>query len=222
MMIADALATTMGNMSDLFNALAEDDEKMNKYAKALAMSQIILSAAVGMAQAVVAAINAGKDTGLGAAIAIPLFVVEFMGIVAGVIAQAKQTLSSATSTKPKFAEGGLVGSRVTTKKDDRIDAKLSEGEYVISAPVVKKVGIDFLDYINFGKLVGRRRKTAYAEGGAVSIPMSAIEKTQTITTEDLRDAMKDAVADIQPVVSVKEITTKQNRVKVKEKLATAR
>lgn len=220
--IADALATTMGNMSDLFNTLAEDDAKMNQYAKALAMSQIIISAAVATAQAVQAAINFGKDTGLGAAVAIPLALVEFIGIITSTIAQAKQTLSQATSTRPKFAEGGLVGGRVTTKKDDRIDAKLSEGEYVISAPIVKKVGVDFLDYLNFGKLVGRRRKTAYAEGGAVSIPMSAIEKTQTITTEDLRDAMKDAVAEIQPVVSVKEITNKQNRVRVKENLATAR
>lgn len=226
MIIADALATSMGNMSDLFNTLAEDDEKMNKYAKELAMGQIILSAAVATAQAVVAAINAGKDTGLGAAIAIPLFVVEFLGIVAGVIAQAKATLKQANSSKPKFAEGGLVGTRTTTKKDDKVDAKLSEGEYVIKSEVVSKLGVPFFDFLNYGRKVTHSSKSAYAEGGVVSsnIPQSVIQQTQSqFNMEDFKDAITDAISEMpNPEVSVKEITTVQKRVKAKERLSKAK
>lgn len=219
MLIADALSSAMGNMADLFSTLAEDDEKMNQYAKELAMGQIILSAAVATAQAVVAAINAGKDTGLGAAIAIPMFLVEFMGIVASVISQAKQTLSSATSTKPKFAEGGLVGTRTTRKKDDKIDAKLSEGEYVIKSEVVDRYGVKFFDFLNYGRRVSHSSKTSYAEGGQV-VPQSVIQKTQTFSMDDFKEAMVEAISEMpNPVVSVKEITNTQKRVSVKESIS---
>lgn len=223
MTIANALSTTMGNMSDLFTALAEDDEKMNKYSKELAMGQIILSAAVATAQAVVAAINAGKDTGLGAAITIPLFLVEFMGIVASTIAQAKSTLSSATSSRPRFAEGGLVGTRTTRKKDDKINARLSEGEYVIKSEIVDKYGVPFFDYINYGHKVAHSAKYSFANGGVVtqSIPQSVIQQTTTaFNMEDFKEAMVEALEEMpNPIVSVKEVTTVQKRVAVKESIS---
>lgn len=220
MAIASALSTSMSNMSELFNTLAEDDEKMNKYAKELAMGQIILAAAVATAQAVVAAINAGKDTGLGAAVTIPLFLVEFMGIVAGVITQAKQTLSTANASKPRFAEGGLVGTRTTNKTDDKIDAKLSEGEYVIKSKVVEKYGVKFFDLLNYGRSVTHSPKTAYAEGGTVA-PMSVIHKVDNaFTMEDFKTAMAEALEEMPaPQVAVTEINRVQKRVQVKEEIA---
>lgn len=225
--IADALAATMGNMSDLFNALAEDDEKMNDYSKALAMGQIILSSAVATAQAVVAAINFGSQTGLGAAVAIPLALVEFLGIVAGVIAQAKSILKTSNNTsKPKFAEGGLVGTRTTNKTDDKIDAKLSEGEYVIKSKVVEKYGVEFFDYLNYGRKVTHSQKTSYADGGVVSqIPQNIIQQTeqQSFSMDEFRNAITDAISEMpSPVVSVKEVTNVQKRVKVKENLSKAK
>lgn len=226
--IASALASSMGNMADMMNTLAENDDKMQKYSKQLAMGQIILSAAVATAQAVVAAINAGKNTGLGAVVTIPLFLAEFMGIVAGVIAQAKQTLSSATASKPRFAEGGLVGTRTTTKKDDKIDAKLTEGEYVIKSEIVQKLGVPFFDYINYGKKITHTPKTTYAEGGKVVaqqqiIPQNIIRQTeqQSFDMEEFRTAITDAISEMpNPVVSVKEISTAQKRVKMKETIST--
>lgn len=220
MTIANALSASMSNMSELFSTLAEDDEKMNKYAKELAMGQIIIAAAVATAQAVVAAINAGKDTGLGAAITIPLFLVEFMGIVAGVITQAKQTLSTANASKPRFAEGGLVGTRTTNKTDDKIDAKLSEGEYVIKSKVVEKYGVKFFDLLNYGRSVTHSPKTAYAEGGTVA-PMSVIHKVDNaFTMEDFKTAMAEALEEMpNPVVAVSEINKVQHRVNVKEGIA---
>lgn len=224
--IADALNNVAANFQSLFETLAEDNESYSDFATAMAMMQILVSSAISIASAIQGATEAAAATGPAAPFTLAAYIVEMVAIVAGGIASAVSVLKKAKeakASKPKFAEGGLVGNRTTTKKDDKIDAKLSEGEYVITAPVVKKVGVDFLDMLNFGKLMGRRRMTAFADGGAVTaIPRTAIEKTQTITTEDLRDAMRDAVMDIQPVVSVKEITTKQNRVRVKEKLATAR
>lgn len=227
MEIASALSSSMGNMADMMNTLAEDNEKMNEYAKALALGQIIISSAVATAQAVVAAINFGKDTGLGAAVAIPLALVEFMGIIAGVIAQAKQTLSTATASKPRFAEGGLVGTRTTNKTDDKIDAKLSEGEYVIKSKVVEKYGVQFFDYLNYGRKVTHSNKTSFAEGGAVSskIPQNVIQQSeqQTFNMDEFRNAISDAISEMPtPVVSVKEISNAQKRVQIKETIATSK
>ena len=221
MMIAQSLNSAMQGMTDLFNVMAEDNAEMQKYSKELAMGQIILSAAIATAQAVVAAINAGKDTGIGAAIAIPLFLLEFTGIVAGVIAQAKSTLSQAGGTsKPKFATGGIVGNGKKFTSSDQIDAKLSEGEYVIQSKIVKKYGVDFFDNLNETP----KRKIAgvplrFATGGSVpSLQTMQYVESQMDYTQ-MEAMFTNVVEKIQPVVSVQEITTKQNRVKIKQDAA---
>lgn len=221
MMIAQSLNSAMQGMTELFNVMAEDNAEMQRYSKELAMGQIVLSAAIATAQAVVAAINAGKDTGIGAAIAIPLFLLEFTGIVAGVIAQAKSTLSQAGGThKPKFATGGLVGNKTTTKRDDKISAQLSEGEYVIQSKIVKKYGVEFFDHLNetpYKKLSGVPAK--FATGGTVP-SMTTIQMAQSqIDYSQMKDMFTEVVQEIQPVVSVREINSVQNRVNVKEQTA---
>ena len=118
--------------------MAESDEKYNKYAKALAMTQILINTATSISSAVQAAVNAGGFTGPAAPITIPTFIAELVGIVGSSIASAMSILKRAeTPSKPKFAEGGLVGNRTTTRTDDTVNARLSEGEYVIQSKVVK-------------------------------------------------------------------------------------
>ncbi len=72
-----------------------------------------------------------------------------------------------------FAQGGYV-SGPGTKTSDSIPAMLSNGEYVIRASSVSKVGQEFLDLINQGKIStlaggGKAKKVKkYADGGPVA------------------------------------------------------
>lgn len=196
--IANAISGTLGNLSDMFSTLAENNAQMTKFSKAMAMGQIVISSAVAMAQAVVTAINAGKDTGLGAVVTVPLVLAEMLGIVGSMIAQAKRTLASSEEpNKPKFADGGLV-TGPGTGTSDSIDAKLSNGEYVLNARAVQRVGAENLDAINYR---GASLQTLQTADGNIEL---------------MKAAFKEVVSEIQPVVSVKEITNKQNRVRVKE------
>lgn len=217
--IMESMNSILGSFQSLFETMAESDEKYADYATAMAMMQILVSTAISIANAIQGATAAGAATGVAAPFTTPAFIIEMVAIVAGAVASAVSTLQKAKqskASKPKFAEGGLVGGRVTRKKDDRIDAKLSEGEYVISAPVVSSIGVKFLDWLNFGHFMGRRPRTAYAEGGAVSIPQSAIRQTETVGVEEMKAAMAEAVSEVTVVADVREITRVQNRIHTKQ------
>lgn len=220
--IMESLNGILGSFQSLFETMAESDEKYADYATAMAMMQILVSTAISIANAIQGATAAGAATGIAAPFTTPAFITEMVAIVAGAVANAVGILKQAQqqkASKPKFADGGLVGNRTTRKTDDRIDAKLSEGEYVISAPVVSRIGVRFLDWLNFGQYMGRRPKTAYAEGGAVSIPRDAIRRTETIGVEEMRAAMAEAVAEVTVVADVREITRVQNRIQTKQAIS---
>lgn len=149
--IMESLNGILGSFQSLFETMAESDEKYADYATAMAMMQILVSTAISIANAIQGATAAGAATGIAAPFTTPAFITEMVAIVAGAVANAVGILNQARqqkASKPKFSEGGLVGKRTTRKKDDKIDAKLTEGEYVISAPVVDKLGVKFFDWIN--------------------------------------------------------------------------
>ena len=155
--IMSSLNSILGSFQSLFETMAESDEKYADYATAMAMMQILVSTAISIANAIQGATAAGAATGVAAPFTTPAFIIEMVAIVAGAVASAVGILTKAKqqkASKPKFSEGGLVGKRTTRKKDDQIDAKLTEGEYVISAPVVDKLGVKFFDWIN-----GNKRKS---------------------------------------------------------------
>lgn len=81
-----------------------------------------------------------------------------------------------------FAEGGYV-SGAGTSTSDSIPARLSNGEYVIKASVVKNLGVDFLDRLNNPsssfKGSGRLPKFRYAEGGYVEAPSTVETQSST-------------------------------------------
>lgn len=70
------------------------------------------------------------------------------------------SLEAATGGLAKFAFGGMNGFVSSGAKDgsrkDNILARLSNGEYVIQAPMVKKIGKDVLDYINATGILPKR------------------------------------------------------------------
>jgi TP901 family phage tail tape measure protein len=81
---------------------------------------------------------------------------------------------------PGIATGGYV-TGPGTGTSDSIAARLSNGEYVINAESVKRVGVGFLDKVNSGKA------DAYAGGGLVSAPSVPVAPTwraapQVVTT----------------------------------------
>ena len=202
--------------SSLFNTMAEGDEDMQKYANALALTDIMVSMAQGIAAAVAEGMKMGWPA---AAIMIPVGIATVVSGIASAIALFKK--NDNVKSAPKFAGGGLVGNKTTRRKDDTVDAKLTLGEYVIPAPVVDDLGVDFFDKLTKSKAKDiRSGSLRFAEGGIVKPKLPEVSAmTDTFDWDMMREVMADAVSEIQPVVSVKEITNKQNRVRVKESIA---
>lgn len=226
--VMGAMNQVVGSIGDVFTTLAESDEKYEGWALAMAELQILISTAISIAQAIQGAITAAAQTGIAAPFTTPVFIAEMVGIVVGAIASATTTLLKAKQSKqsaPKFAEGGLVGNKTTRRKDDTVNAKLTLGEYVIPAEVVSDLGVGFFDQI-----IGKKGKklpkignfqTHFASGGLVNVPNTQnIMQNFEFDYDMLREVVSEALVDMPaPVVSVKEITTTQNRVKTKETLS---
>ncbi len=221
--IMSAMNSIAGSMQGLFETMAESDEKYADYATAMAMMQILVSTAISIANAIQGATAAGAATGVAAPFTTPAFIAEMIAIVVGGITSATATLLKAKQQKqsaPKFAEGGQVRGKGTGTSDS-IDAKLSNGEYVIKEKVVKEYGVDFFDRINFGNRLPFLDGIHFAQGGYVQ----SVLQTPNFTTENtfdydlFKDMMSEAVSEVQPVVSVREISSMQNRVALKERIA---
>ena len=111
-------------------------------------------------------------------------------------------------SKPKFATGGLVeeglvGGTTSTRTDDTVDASLSVGEFVVRSASVKSIGVSNLKALN--------------ETGM--LPTSVTNVQQSLNIEAFKDIMVEAMSEVHPTVSVKEINTAQNMVRVKESIA---
>ena len=221
--IMGAVDNILGSMQGLFKTLAESDEKYSDFATAMALMQILVSTAISIANAIQGATAAGAATGVAAPLTTPLFITEMVSIVLGAITSATTTLMKAKQQKqtaPKFAEGGVIGggyaanSAEGTRDDVTISA--SRGEYIINAATVKRYGIPFFDSINGGKSVVS--VTRFADGGYISDATIASGNYQ-FQMDLTRELIVEAVGNVQPVVSVVEITKAQNRVQMAENIA---
>lgn len=200
--VTSGLGDMAGSFRSLFDEMGEGNEQMAAFAEAAAYFQIGMSLAEGLAAAVAKGIEMGWPA---AAVMIPVGI----SLVTSTIAQAMQIHKQYHA--PKYAKGGYVSGE---KGVDKIPAWLSDGEYVIKRKRVKELGIPFLDALNEGKSVFGR--THFAEGGLVTTTQIANEQ---LNMDTMREIMVESMAEIQPVVSVKEITSTQNRVKTKENIA---
>lgn len=225
--VMQAMESVVSSIGEVFTALAESDEKYEGWALAMAEIQILISTAISIAQAIEAAMNAAAATGAASPFTAPVFIAEMVGIVASAIASATTTLLKAKgkeTSAPKFAGGGLVGNKTTRRKDDSVEARLTLGEYVIPTDVVSDLGVDFFD-----RLTGRKNrlgvpKLGFADGGLVQVPSVpavplSVTAESVVDYDAMREVFAEAVADIHPVVSVKEIARVSNRVRVKENTA---
>lgn len=200
--LTNSIIGVIGNSAALFNSLAENNEKYQKYATALTIAQITFSTAASLGEAVKGASAAAAAGGPLAPILLPMYILTMIGTVLGGITQAVQTLNQAksqTPSAPRFAEGGLVGVPGVYDSSDTINAKLSNGEYVIKSSTVKRLGVDVLDMVNNGGL-------------------PVLVNNRGVSVEEIKEIVKTTVENLPaPEVSVREISKKQNRVKVKEK-----
>lgn len=205
--VLQGLSTMTSAFKGLFSTLAEDDAEMQKYSNALSYINIMVNMAEGIAGAIAQAQSVPFPANIAA------MATGVAAVVTG-IAEAISIYKQNKNVKPapKFAEGGLVGDRTTSRTDDTISAKLSEGEYVIRSKVVRALGVDFFDRINGTK---GNKTNRFATGGVVP----SLSTIQSVENKADYAALVRAVASIEPVVSVKEINNVQNRVLVKENLS---
>lgn len=199
--ITSGLGQMAGAFKSLFDEMGEGNERMAAFAEAATYFQIGMSMAEGLAAAVAKGMEMGWPA---AAVMIPVGIATVVSGIAEAVATYKQYHA------PKYAKGGYVSGE---KGVDKIPAWLSDGEYVIKRKRVKELGIPFLDALNEGKSVLGR--THFAEGGVVTTQIA----NEQMSMENMREMMVAAVSEIQPVVSVREITSTQNRVKAKENIA---
>ena len=95
--------------------------------------------------------------------AMPFMAFGAAGVVSGQMLSAKMAGMGMSA----FASGGYV-SGAGTGKSDSIPAMLSNGEYVINADAVRRVGVSALNRINQGTSSG------FADGGSVGTPAATV------------------------------------------------
>lgn len=183
-----------GGLITLTEQLGEDSKSAAKLAKVLALAQIAIS--TGEAIAKMTAKESGKGIiGLGTMAA---------GIAAILsnIAQAIATVKSA-----KFATGAVNIRGAGTSTSDSIPAYISSGESVINAKATKMFEPLLIAMNNIGN--------------NVPLPRRGLQSTSSPEQMDeLRNAIVQAVANVRPVVDVREVTRAQNRIEVIQRLDT--
>lgn len=143
---ADMVTSAMDTMKI---AQREQTESYKNFARA----QILLSSGVAIAKAIEQGMAKGGNLALGLAQA--------------ALVSAKMGAQLASINSVGFADGGFVSGKGTSKSDS-IPARLSDGEYVINAAAVRKLGMRNLDLLNTGEMPKK-----FSEGGLVSpIPMT--------------------------------------------------
>lgn len=229
----NAVIDTMGTMSGVMGELAnyygqqydkiiakgeemtESDKKRAKeYAEQqyqATLAQIGLNEAMSIGNALLAATSAAAQSGVAAPI---VFAATLTTLLAGVIStilqanQAAQQMQSQIAKLNSYATGGYIQGAGSSTSDS-IPARLSNGEAVINARSTARF-YDLLSAIN-------QAGGGVAFPNANNMPIMRYASGGVVTSYDsVVGAIRSAVNDIQPVVSVKEITRVQNRVLTKE------
>lgn len=199
--------------NSMFSEMGEMNERWNAFAEASAYFTIGVNMAEGIAEAVAA----------GSGLVWPANLAAIASGIAAVVAGIGSAFSVYNQYhKPSFAEGGLIGgryakSRAEGRRDD-VPINASRGEYIINADSVRKYGVDFLDMLNYGKSVSVKPKIRFADGGYVS-DYTAKSGNNQMQMDTMREMVAEVMSEIHPVVSVREITNVQNKVRAKESVA---
>jgi hypothetical protein len=185
-----AIETITSGLSSAFETLGENNKTFAILSKTLALAEI--------------AINTGKALAAGIAQAQSVPFPANLAAIATTVATILSNIAVATKTvkSAKFATGGLV-TGPGTGTSDSIPAQLSNGESVMTARATSM----------FAPLLSSFNQM----GGGVPINVTQTS-SQTLGEDMLARAVAKGVQSMRPVVSVEEITSVSNRVKVLENL----
>lgn len=186
-----AMASVANGIGQIFEALGEDNEDFAKLSKVLALAEI--------------AINTGKAIAAGVAqaqsVPYPANIAAIASTVATVLANIATAIKTVKSAK--FASGGTIQG-AGSGTSDSISARVSNGESVNTAQATSL----------FAPLLSSLNQL----GGGV--PIVAVSPQQQIGEDMLANAFARGAAMLpNPVVSVEEINTTNERVKVMERLS---
>lgn len=212
--VLNATNTAIGGILGMLETIGEGNSKMAKFTAALAYTQIGVNLAAGLAEAV--------KSGAGAP-----FPANLAAIATG-IAAVTAAISAAFSTyekynkevsAPQFADGGLIGGRTVVGRKGRADDVqiwASNGEFIVNAESTRKY-LRELILINNG--IYRNNSNRFSDGGYISSKTLNKVRSDEYNMKETEQMFERVISKVQPVVSVQEITKKQSRVKVKERIS---
>lgn len=190
-----AFATIAGGFNDLLSTIAEDNAAFSGFVKATALFEIGLNQASALAKGIASASALPFPANLPA-------IASVIGSITGFFSQVFKLFNSSKQPKaPAFASGGLV-TGAGSGTSDSINARLSNGESVLTARATSM----FAPVLSAFNQIG---------GG---VPISTQSTASQIAGEEmLARAFAKAVQSLpNPVVSVEEIDNVNNRVNVLE------
>lgn len=189
----ESLSVLAGNLSDLLEQAAGDNENMAQLAKILAIAEVSIAQGVAIAKAVETATRSSATW------------IDMLAAIGTVVASVTTVMGKAMKSvkSAKFAQGGKVeGSGSGTS--DSIPAMLSNGESVMTAAATSM----------FAPLLSAFNQM----GGGIPINVTA-SSNQALGEDMLAKAVaKGMMMAPAPVVSVEEFTSVANRVKYVENL----
>lgn len=189
----EALSALAGNLSDLLEQAAGDNENMAQLAKILAIAEVSIAQGVAIAKAVETATRSSATW------------IDMLAAIGTVVASVTTVMGKAMKSvkSAKFAQGGKVEGPGSGTSDS-IPAMLSNGESVMTAAATSM----------FAPLLSAFNQI----GGGIPINVTA-SSNQALGEDMLAKAVaKGMMMAPAPVVSVEEFTSVANRVKYVENL----
>lgn len=189
---AKSMKSVTSSLTGLLDTLGEDNKEFAMMSKMITLFQIT--------------VDTGKALSAGIASASSLPFPANMAAIATTVATVLANIATAVSTvkSANFAEGGKVFGPGTGTSDS-IPANLSNGEFVMTAKATKM----------FEPLL--MAMNSIGAGVPISTP-AVYERVED--AESMTDTFAAAIREINPVVSVVEITEAQDRIKMIENLDT--
>ena len=189
----ESLSVLAGNLSDLLEQAAGDNENMAQLAKILAIAEVSIAQGVAIAKAVETATRSSATW------------IDMLAAIGTVVASVTTVMGKAMKSvkSAKFAQGGKVEGPGSGTSDS-IPAMLSNGESVMTAAATSM----------FAPLLSAFNQM----GGGIPINVTA-SSNQALGEDMLAKAVaKGMMMAPAPVVSVEEFTSVANRVKYVENL----
>lgn len=198
---ATSISTMFGTISDAISENMEENKENVRLQKILSLASVYLAQGVAIANAIK---NASQSS---------ITVWDMAAQIATGITTVISSTASAISSikKAQFAKGAVDIQGPGTTTSDSIPAMISRGESVMTAKATDMFG---------GLLLLMNKMAAQPR---VTLPTMYARYNPTQSAGDARQqavAFRDAVKEVNPVVSVRDINDVQHRVKVIESLET--